>query len=53
MYETIDLTNGAINQIVNTFVENNAPIPEPATIIIWSLLGGLGIAIAHMRKRAA
>jgi hypothetical protein len=28
-------------------------VPEPATIIIWSLLGGLGIAVAHMRKRAA
>lgn len=28
-------------------------VPEPATIIIWSLLGGLGIAIAHLRHRKA
>ena len=30
----------------------DGPVPEPATIIIWSLLGGLGIAIAHLRRRA-
>jgi hypothetical protein len=28
-------------------------VPEPSTLIIWSLLGGFGIAIAHWRKRAA
>jgi hypothetical protein len=28
-------------------------VPEPATLIIWSLLGGLGIAVAHLRRRKA
>jgi hypothetical protein len=28
-------------------------VPEPATIIIWSLLGGLGIVVGCWRKRAA
>ena len=31
----------------------NDPIPEPATVIIWSLLGGIGIAVAHSRRRNA
>jgi hypothetical protein len=26
-------------------------VPEPATIIIWSLLGGLGVAVAHCRRK--
>jgi hypothetical protein len=29
-----------------------SPVPEPATIVIWSLLGGLGIAVGWRRKRA-
>jgi hypothetical protein len=28
-------------------------IPEPTTLIVWSLLGGLGIAAAHLRRRKA
>jgi hypothetical protein len=28
----------------------SSAVPEPATLIIWSLLGGLGIAIAHWGK---
>ena len=28
-------------------------IPEPATIIIWSLLGGCGIGLTWWRKRSA
>ena len=27
------------------------PIPEPASVIVWSLLGGLGITIAWWRRR--
>jgi hypothetical protein len=26
-------------------------VPEPATVVIWSLLGGLGIAVARLRRR--
>ena len=29
------------------------PVPEPATIIIWSLLGALGIAVGVYRRRKA
>jgi hypothetical protein len=36
---------------INVMVTGEA-VPEPATIIIWSLLGGLGIVVAHRRKRA-
>ena len=32
---------------------SDAGVPEPATIIIWSLLGAIGIAVAHMRRRKA
>ena len=28
-------------------------IPEPATIIIWSLLGGLGIGFGYWRRKRA
>ena len=30
-----------------------ASIPEPSTLIIWSLLGGLGIAFGYWRRRKA
>jgi len=30
-----------------------APVPEPNTIIIWSCLGGLGLALGCWRKRNA
>ena len=30
-----------------------ANIPEPATIVVWSLLGGLGIAISCWRRKRA
>jgi hypothetical protein len=36
-----------------TFTVEAAAVPEPATIIIWSLLGGLGLAVAHWRRRKA
>jgi hypothetical protein len=31
--------------------QNN--IPEPSTVIIWSLLGGMGIGIGWWRKKKA
>jgi hypothetical protein len=30
-----------------------AAVPEPSTVIIWSLLGGLGLAVAHVRRKRA
>jgi hypothetical protein len=30
-----------------------AVVPEPTTIIVWSLLGGLAIAFGRWRKRKA
>ena len=34
-------------------VVSSEAVPEPATLIIWSLLGGLGIAIGRWRRRKA
>lgn len=34
------------------FTQANA-VPEPSTVIIWSLLGGLSVALAWRRKRKA
>lgn len=34
-------------------LSDSGAVPEPATFIIWSLLGGLGISIAHWRRRKA
>jgi hypothetical protein len=34
-------------------ISYDAAIPEPATIIVWSLLVGLGIGLTWWRKRAA
>jgi len=36
-----------------TFVEPSNPVPEPATIVIWSILGTLGIAYSWRRRRTA
>jgi hypothetical protein len=50
--ETWNAPNG--QDLVNTEDDfYQTTVPEPSTIIIWSLLGGFGIAIAHRRKRAA
>ena len=42
-----------VDDLSINYTSTSGAIPEPATIIIWSLLGGLGIAIAHRQKRAA
>jgi len=34
-------------------LEGGAPVPEPATILVWSGLGGIGAVIAYRRKRRA
>lgn len=32
---------------------DSPPIPEPATLAIWSLLGGIGLVVGHRRRRKA
>lgn len=34
-------------------IDTTGPVPEPATIIIWSLLGGLGLAVTYWRRKRA
>ena len=34
-----------------TYTKGTAPVPEPTTLIIWSLLGGLGVAVGWYRRR--
>jgi hypothetical protein len=48
-----DYTNNGAIQLPHGYVIEFAAVPEPATIIIWSLLGGLSIAVAHLRRRNA
>jgi hypothetical protein len=36
-----------------TLYDPPAPVPEPCTLIIWSLLGGLGAAIGLRRRKRA
>ena len=55
--------NGAGQGSYYTFYESNgfnvngtdtvAQTPEPTTLIVWSLLGGLGMAIGCWRRKAA
>jgi hypothetical protein len=44
-----------LNQVaIDNFTYNEcAAVPEPATIFIWSLFGGLGVTCAWWRRRAA
>jgi hypothetical protein len=30
-----------------------SPVPEPTTLAIWSVLGGVGLAVGKWRKREA
>ena len=43
--ESIPWTQGIV-------ISDTTTVPEPATIIVWSLLGALGIGMAFWRKRA-
>jgi hypothetical protein len=46
---TLDAT-GSINTSTNTFVQGT--VPEPASVAVWSMLGGLGLVIGwRWRKR--
>ncbi len=47
----VSLTHGASG--VSSFNAELTIIPEPATIVIWSLLGSLGIVVAWRRRRKA
>jgi len=44
---------GAINLPFPTLPSPDGTVPEPSTLIIWSLLGGLGITIGWRRRRKA
>ena len=46
-------TNANFNNFSNTFVESldTPAVPEPSTLIVWSLLGGLGLAVAWWRRK--
>jgi len=35
------------------FVKIGAVVPEPGTIVIWSLLAGLGIGLGWRRRKRA
>ena len=35
------------------FGSSQATVPEPSTLIIWSVLGGVGLAVNRWRKRKA
>jgi len=53
-YSDDDQMTGPDNYEVSGVKELTAtPIPEPATIAIWSLLGGLGIAVGCCRRKRA
>jgi hypothetical protein len=48
--EQIVVTSGAVKGTTNTFVE---AVPEPATIVMWSMLGGVGLIFAYRRRKRA
>ena len=39
--------------LMDDFTYGSSPVPEPATIIVWSLLGGLCLSIGWWRRRRA
>jgi len=43
--------NTTITSVTNTFIEST--VPEPSTLIVWSLLGTLAIGLGWRRKRMA
>ena len=46
--------NGGANTATDVYIVgaySESPIPEPATIAVWSILGGLGFYTAQRRKR--
>jgi len=46
--EVIEITdNGYVNSTTDTYVE----IPEPATLVVWSVLGAMGVGLAVWRRR--
>jgi len=50
--ETLTLdANTTFTSVTNTFIESR--VPEPATLVVWSLLGALAIGLGWWRKRKA
>ena len=59
-FDAVDLVRFTIGNTVDCFgmdefyIDEPAPvIPEPSTIAIWSVLGGLGLAVGRYRRRRA
>ena len=57
-FQNIPLASGAtLTYITDTdnikFAGDIQPIPEPSTLIIWSLLAGIGVAFGWRRRRKA
>jgi hypothetical protein len=48
-----DLKNGWIGAAYVYTVTEPSSVPEPSTLIIWSLLGGLGISMGWWRRKRA
>jgi hypothetical protein len=59
-YLEVGFTVNCANDVLDSFVllpgdEGGGfnPVPEPATLAIWSLLGGVGMAASQIRRRKA
>jgi len=51
-YNSLGNIQSTTNQFVETTVTPPA-VPEPSTLIVWSVLGGLGLGVGWWRKRTA
>jgi len=50
------LWDNTVNPAVNVYVNlaySESPIPEPASLIVWSLLGAIGVTAGYWRRRRA
>jgi hypothetical protein len=47
----LNYSNGSFTDRYFELDHIQAAIPEPSTLAIWSLLGGLGMAVAWYRRR--
>lgn len=50
---TMNCANDVLFETVDFGCDKNPPVPEPATMVIWSLLGVSGFGLAWLRGRKA